>query len=80
MAIKYYTEFGIGNETFINTEIEYPDGTEIRQPGYIHGVVYHRPYIRLWIGKKVWIASMWKLSKQTKPYKTFKLLFGFEGF
>ncbi len=32
--LKIYTEIGIGNPTLINTEIEYPDGTEIRRPGF----------------------------------------------
>lgn len=77
--LKIYTEIGIGNPSFINTEIEYPDGTEVRIPGF-RKMKPNDMYFRLWIGSKVFILSTKDGFKtQTKNRSKFKILFGVQG-
>ena len=77
--IKIFTEIGIGNPTLINTEIEYPDGTEERIPGF-RKMHMNDLYLRLWIGSRVYIISTKDGFKtQTKNRSTFKMLFGIQG-
>ena len=77
--VHKYVEIGIGNETFINTEIEYDDGTEKRQKGFVKLKV-DEVYIRCWIGYKVYILSSkeW-FKKDHKKKQKFKLLLGIAG-
>ena len=78
-TLKIYTEIGIGNPTLINTEIEYPDGTEKRIPGF-RKMHMNDIYFRLWIGSKVYIISIkYGFKIQTKNRSTFKILFGIQG-
>lgn len=75
-----YTEIGIGNPTFINTEIEYPDGTETRQPGFVKFEKTKSLYMRLWVGKKVYsLSSNEGFTTRQKNRKAFKLLLGVWG-
>ena len=77
--IRFFTEIGIGNPTFINTETEYPNGKEIRTPGFIRMKVIGL-YFRLWIKRKVIIISSVEGFKiQEKNRNNFKLLFGIIG-
>lgn len=74
-----YTEIGIGNPTFISTEIEFSDGTEKRVRGFrkmeIHGV-----YIRVWGGRCVTVISSKNgIKKKLKDKKRLKILIGIEG-
>lgn len=76
---KYYTEIGIGNDTFINTETEYPDGSETRASGFVK-MKLTEVYIRIWLGKKVFILSSKDGFKiQTKGKAKLKVLLGFAG-
>lgn len=76
---KTFTEIGIGNDTFINTETEYPDGKEERTPGFIK-MSLKAIYLRVWIGKRVFIIASNEGFKLTKKNKNkFKVLLGFEG-
>lgn len=77
--IKIFTEIGIGNDTFINTETEHPDGKEVRTPGFVKMKI-KAVYLRVWIGKKVFIIASNEGFKLTKKSKNkFKFLLGFEG-
>ena len=77
--MKLYTEIGIGNPTFISTEIEYPDGTEKRFPGFKKMKIIDL-YFRVWIGRKVFIISIKDGFKtQTKDRTNFKVLIGAQG-
>ena len=77
--IRFFTEIGIGNPTFINTEKEFPDGKEIRNPGFVKMKIIGL-YFRLWIRKKVFIISSKEGFKiQTKNRNKFKLLLGIIG-
>ena len=77
--IRYFTEIGIGNPTFINTETEFPDGKEIRNPGFVQMKIIGL-YFRFWIKRKVFIISSKEGFKiQTKNRNSFKLLFGIIG-
>ena len=75
-----FTEIGIGNPTFINTEVEYADGTETRQPGFIRFQKLQSLYLRVWIGEKVYVLSTNQgFSTKRKTRKAFKVLFGISG-
>lgn len=76
--MRIFTEIGFGNASFINTEIEIGD-RERRVRGcvrmHVQGV-----YLRVWIGRRVWILSTRQGYKtMMKNRSTFKLLLGFEG-
>lgn len=79
--LKAHTEIGIGNATFINTELEYPDGSETRQPGFIKFDKFHSVYIRIWIRKTaVSVDTRLHVMVKHKPRKAFKLLLGLSGY
>lgn len=76
-----FTEIGIGNPTVINTEIEYADGTETRQPGFVKFRKLKTVYLRLWLGQKVYVLSTNQgFSTKRKNHNAFKLLFGISGY
>jgi len=76
---KVYTEIGIGNPTLINTEIEYPDGTEIRKPGFQKMKIIDLCF-RVWLDRKVYIISTKDGFKiQKNPRTDFKILIGIQG-
>lgn len=77
---RIFTEIGIGNDTFINTEVEYTDGTEDRRPGF-YNMKLNDVYLRLWWGEATYIASFEKgfFKKPKTGRKKFKLLLGFGG-
>ncbi|WP_028560159.1 DUF3977 family protein [Paenibacillus pinihumi] len=72
-----FIEFGIGNRWLIRTETELSDGTEFEERGITGPVIFQSVYIRIWIGKTVWIAD-WKegLKRSTKQRRAFKLIIG----
>ncbi len=79
-TLKAYTEIGFGNETFISTEIEYPDGSETRQRGFLRCMKVNGVYARLWLGKKVFILSSREgFVSQRKNRSAFKALIGISG-
>lgn len=71
----YYTELGIGNESFISTEIE-TEACEVRTNKMLIG----KPisvYVRIWLGKQVLIFdSKEGIKRQKKTRRCFKLLIG----
>ena len=76
--ILIFTEIGIGNRSFINTEVEKGD-RERRVRGCVRMKV-KGVYLRLWTGRRVFILSTRQgFKRQRKNRSTFKLLLGFEG-
>ncbi|MEK4849583.1 DUF3977 family protein [Paenibacillus sp. FSL H7-0756] len=72
-----YIEFGIGNTWWVRTEIEQPDGTEVEVQGIIRPVIFRSCYIRVWIGRIVWIAdSREGIKRGSKATRRFKIIFG----
>lgn len=76
---KVFIEIGIGNPTFISTEIE-EGNKEYRTPKFILPKKIKGLYFRLWICKTVYILSSNNGFKITNKDKNkFKLLFGISG-
>lgn len=84
-ADKIFTEIGIDpdNNKFIvgvSSEIEYKDGSEVRQSGFIK-MKLDSIYIRLWVFKNVFAISRKQGIKIKKKNKNnFKFVFGLEGY
>jgi len=78
MKKRIFTEIGWGNPTFLSTETEFPDGTEVRCPGLVFSDPISEVYIRYWVGKRVFIASSKNgLKVQKKTKRKFKVILGF---
>lgn len=76
---KVFAEIGLGNNTFLSTEIEEKDN-EYRIPKFIKPQKILDYYFRLWIFKTVLILSTnrgFKIMK--KDRNKFKILFGVSG-
>lgn len=77
---KVYAEAGFGNETFFSTEIEEDGKEEHRIPKFVKPQNVAAWYVRLWVGKRVFILSTDDgFSMKRKERNTFKLLFGISG-
>ena len=75
--MKIYSEIGIGNDTFVSSEIEYDDETEVRVKGFLVKSITE-VYFRLWIKKAVFIYSSKEGFKTVfKTKNRFKLVMGF---
>ena len=75
--MKIYSEIGYGNDTFVSSEIEYDDGTEVRVKGFLVKSVTE-VYFRLWVKKTVFIYSSREGFKTVfKSKNKFKLIIGF---
>ncbi|MEJ8302756.1 DUF3977 family protein [Saccharibacillus sacchari] len=78
--MRKYIEIGIGNRWFVRTETEHADGTETESKGIVRPFSLRTCYIRIWIGKKVWILDSREGFKTTsKSRKAFKIILGFAG-
>lgn len=76
-----YMECGIGNRWLLRTETEWPDGTETEQKGLAGPVKYHSCYIRVWMGRRVWILdSKEGCKRQRKQRKAFKIIVGIASY
>lgn len=76
MLLKYI-EFGIGNRWILRTETELPDGTEIEERGILRPVHFHSLYLRIWIGKTVFVADLKEGCKKTRKSRSkFKIVIG----
>ncbi|QGG54473.1 DUF3977 family protein [Paenibacillus sp. B01] len=76
-----YIEAGIGNRWWLRTEIEHADGTEEERRGAVGPIRIRSLYVRLWIGRRVYILDTrdgWKSGR--KRQKRFKLVLGLCGF
>ena len=75
--MKIYSEIGIGNATFVSSEIEYENGTEVRVKGFLVKSITE-VYFRLWVKKTVFIYSSKEGFKTVfKSKNKFKLIVGF---
>ena len=52
-----FIEFGIGNTWLIRTETELEDGSEYEERGIKGPIKFQSLYIRIWLGKTVFIAD-----------------------
>lgn len=76
---KIFAEIGIGNDTFVSTEIEEGD-EEYRIPRWMIPSVVKGVYLRIWLFKTVFIFSTnhgFEIKQKSKH--KFKLLFGISG-
>nr|WP_248930928.1 DUF3977 family protein [Paenibacillus hamazuiensis] len=72
-----YIEIGFGNTWFIRTEIEKENGTEYEVKGIAGPVKFHSMYIRVWVGRTVFIADVRHgLKAGKKNRQALKLVFG----
>jgi len=74
--MNVFTEFGFGNTGFVSTEFEFDD-QEIRIRGFYGISNFTDPYIRIWIGKRVFVLSKHGAKVIRKPYRAFKWIIGF---
>ena len=75
----FYAEIGIGNDSFISTEIE--KGEEEYRINSFFVSEIRSFYLRMMIGHRIFIIDTKNgLVLQRKPYKKFKLLFGVTSF
>lgn len=76
-----YIEFGIGNRWLVRTETEFADGSETERKGIEWPVRPESVYVRLWIGRQVYILSTkGGFSRKIKPRRTFKLILGVSSY
>ncbi len=77
--INIYSEIGIGNSSLVSTEFEDGD-REYRTPRFIIPTNISGLYVRLWIGRNVYILSSNHGFEIThKERKRFKAIFGISG-
>lgn len=76
---KIFAEIGIGNDTFLSTEVENGD-KEYRIPMFVKPKIIKGYYLRFWIFKSVFILSTNSGFEVTKKNKNkLKILFGVSG-
>lgn len=75
-----FIEFGIGNRWLIRTETELDDGTEYEEKGIIGPIKLQSIYLRIWIGKMVFILDSKEGFKKTKKNRNeVKILLGIKS-
>ena len=75
-----YAEWGVGNPTFLSTEVEEANGTEFRVKGFFVTGNILSVYVRSQIGYCVLIVESVEGTKWgIKPYCAFKFLFGIKS-
>lgn len=57
ISVMKYIEIGLGNRWFIRTEIEYEDGSESEVKGILRPFRLQSIYIRLWVGRRVFVKG-----------------------
>jgi hypothetical protein len=78
--MKKYIEIGFGNTWFVRSEIEDEDGTETEHRGIVHLKKFVGVYVRVWLGRTVFIVSSNDgFKKMRKSRRAFKILFGISG-
>jgi len=78
-SLKIFAEIGFGNASFCNTEIE-KGSLEHRVARFIVPPKIAGVYIRLWLGKRVFVVSTRNgFTTTLKNRNKFKLLLGLEG-
>lgn len=80
IQVKRYVEIGVGNRWLVRTETEYHDGTEEECRGFAKPFTMESLYVRIWIGRRVWIwDSKEGMKRAAKGTKRFKCVIGFKG-
>ncbi len=75
--MKKYIEFGFGNRWFVRTEFEKADGTEYEIKGIAGKIKPKSIYLRLWLGKKVYILDTKEgFKRQVKTRPALKVIVG----
>ncbi|NRF95794.1 DUF3977 family protein [Paenibacillus frigoriresistens] len=65
----------------IRTETEFKDGSEIEQRGIIKPIIFHSIYLRIWLGKTVFIwDSKQGFKRMTKLRSEFKFILGLASY
>ncbi|MEK5028645.1 DUF3977 family protein [Paenibacillus sp. FSL M7-1046] len=76
-----YIEFGIGNRWIVRTETELEDGTETEQQGIIRPIHFHSLYLRIWIGKTVFVADLKEGCKKARKSRSkIKIVIGISSY
>lgn len=79
--MEKYIEFGIGNTWLLRTEFQKSDGTEYEVKGISGKINFISFYLRIWLGKKVWIIDSKEGFKgTTKTRHDFKLILGIHSY
>lgn len=77
---RCYAEVGYGNKTLFSTEICELNGKETRVPKFLFPKEIDDYYVRMWVGKRVYILSSKDGPKiQEKRKFKFKIIFGIAG-
>ncbi|QOS78472.1 DUF3977 family protein [Paenibacillus sp. JNUCC31] len=75
-----FIEIGIGNKWFVRTETELNDGTEFETKGIVRPIQCQSIYLRVWIGKKVYIYDSKEGFKKTEKNRNeIKIIFGIKS-
>lgn len=78
--LKKYVEFGIGNRWLVRTEYELDDGSEYERKGIDRPKRITSIYIRIWIGKYVFILDTFEGFKRSKKTRNkLKIVLGISG-
>ncbi|SFS52827.1 DUF3977 family protein [Marininema halotolerans] len=72
-----YIEFGIGNKWWLRTETEGSDGIEYEEKGVQQPIIIQSLYLRVWVGKTVFILDSRDGFKRTQKNRNkFKFILG----
>ena len=75
--MKKYIEFGFGNTYLVRTEFEHADGSEFEMKGIVGKIKPVSLYLRMWLGKSVWVCDSKEGFKRTrKNRKATKFILG----
>lgn len=72
-----YIEFGLGNTWVIRTETELENGKEFEEKGIKGPIKFQSLYIRIWIGRTVYILDLKEGFKRVRKNRSdIKILIG----
>jgi hypothetical protein len=72
-----YIEFGLGNTWVIRTETELENGTEFEEKGIKGPIKFQSLYIRIWIGRTVYIVDLKEGFKRVRKNRSdIKIILG----
>lgn len=75
--MKKFIEFGFGNTYVVRTEFEHAVGSEFEMQGIVGKIKPTSFYLRIWLGKSVWICdSKEGFKKQKKSRQAAKFIVG----
>lgn len=76
-----YIEFGLGNTWVIRTETELENGTEFEEKGIKGPIKFQSLYIRIWIGRTVYIVDLKEGFKRVRKNRSdIKIILGIASF